>query len=356
MTALPKFAYAMRPRKHNKHLPARMYEKHGAFWYVQPRDDKNKTPKWHKLGTDTDYSAALEAYARHVSAAGNSVAALVDDYFLDSEFLELADSTRKEYRRLGDLIKKAFVEFHDATMVEPKHIAQVIDDEAIEAPVQSRRMRVILMSVFALAVRKGKVPTNPVKDIKSRKYKKTPRRYVTDQEFAALKANAPETLVCIMDFCYVTAQRISDVLKVTIGDIRPEGVYFRQQKTGNELIVKMTPDLADIIERAKRLNRAHRKTRVVPISDAHRPLFRSRIGGKAFSYFGVSTMFQRARALAGVSGWSLHSIRHKAATDAKKLGLNPKELLGHIDDRTTKIYLHEREIPIATPPPLPKTA
>jgi len=349
MTAAQNSTCGMRPRKNNRHLPARMYEKHGAFHYV---DSDNK---WHRLGPTSDYGKALEAYARHVSAGGNSVAALVDNYFLDPDFLALAESTKKEYRRLGEIIKKIFAEFTDATTVEPKHIAQAIDDEAKTAPVQSRRMRSLLLSVFALAVRKGKVTANPVRDIKARKYKKKTKRYVTDKEFAAVKAKVPPTMACIMDFCYVTAQRISDVLKVTIGDIRPEGVYFQQKKTGNELIVKMTPDLAEIIERAKALNRAHRKARVVPINDANRPLFRSRQGGKAFSYFGVSTMFRRGRDAVGAK-WTIHDIRHKALTDAKNLGLNPTELAGHKDERTTTIYIHQREVPIVTPPSMPKTA
>ncbi|RYG57948.1 MAG: integrase, partial [Alphaproteobacteria bacterium] len=51
----------MRPRKKDRHLPACMYFKHGAYYLV-------RKGKWKRL--DTDYQAALMAYAREQGRAG----------------------------------------------------------------------------------------------------------------------------------------------------------------------------------------------------------------------------------------------------------------------------------------------
>gem|GEM_PF-4320726 len=46
----------MRPHKQNRHLPACLYLKHGAYWLV-------KQGKWHSLGRD--YTEALQRYAKY---------------------------------------------------------------------------------------------------------------------------------------------------------------------------------------------------------------------------------------------------------------------------------------------------
>lgn len=43
--------------------------------------------------------------------------------------------------------------------------------------------------------------------------------------------------MCVMDICYLTAQRIGDVLEIKEDHILDRGIYFQQQKTSKQLIV-----------------------------------------------------------------------------------------------------------------------
>ena len=50
----------MRPRKKDRDLPAKVYRKHGAFYYVHQN-------KWERIGSTIE--EAMEAYTRKVKAA-----------------------------------------------------------------------------------------------------------------------------------------------------------------------------------------------------------------------------------------------------------------------------------------------
>jgi len=321
----------VRPRKHNRNLPARMYLKHGRYWYVL-------RGKWHPLSKD--YAEALLQYSRHTSSAGNGMTALIDRFLLDVATQKTV-KTQKEYKRLGERLKTIFAEFQPH-QVKPHHIAKVIDHEAKKAPVQANRLRQLLSVVFSYAVRWGMVDVNPCRDVKGISVAKRDR-YITDAEFAAVQAKANASIGCIMDFCYCTAQRISDVLKVRLSDITTEGVYFEQGKTGKKLMVGMSPELAEVIERAKGL---HTKVRGMT-------LFHGR-GGKQYGYFGVSAMFRRACKAAGVADFHLHDIRAKALTDLDRQGGNAQRLAGHKSATMTAHYVKARDVEVAQSPKMGK--
>jgi integrase len=198
-------------------------------------------------------------------------------------------------------------------------------------------MRNVLKQAFALAVRTGEAETNPVRDLQPFKEKKR-ERYITAEEFAAIRAKATPTLAAIMDVCYLTGQRIGDVLKIRHADISDDGLYFKQQKTGNRLRVEMTDDLRRAIDQAKALHTSLRGLH----------LFHTR-QGKPFAYWTVRTLWLRATTAAGIDDAHIHDIRAKAATDAKAQGLDSQALLGHASESAHNRYLRSKEIPSVTP-------
>jgi len=57
----------------------------------------------------------------------------------------------------------------------------------------------------------------------------------------------------IYEMCYLTGQRIGDVLSIRLADISADGIAFKQEKTNARLLVQMTPDLEELIARIKAL-------------------------------------------------------------------------------------------------------
>lgn len=322
----------MRPRKKDRHLPPCMYMKHGAYYLV-------RKGKWERLGSD--YQDALLAYARLVGGSGKGGMAKLIDEALDAMKHRLADNTVKQYEAAAARLKEYLAEF-EPRQVLPRHVAKLKLHMA-DTPNMSNRVISFLRMVFAYALEQQVVDSNPCIGIKRHAEKKRDR-YITDDEFSAICASASDYMRSIFEMCYLTGQRISDVLSIRLADISPAGIAFEQQKTGAKLVVAMSPDLEDLLGRIKALPRRVRGL----------TLFCARSGGKPVSYETVKQAFRSACMKANIEGATIHDLRAKSLTDTDRQGNDAQKLGGHTDPKMTKRYLRLREIDIAQPPAMPR--
>lgn len=320
----------MRPRKKDRHLPACMYHKHGAYYLV-------RKGKWERL--DTDYQAALLAYAKKTSEAAAGGMPDLITRALAHHRKNISDNTAKQYEIAAERLKTIFAEF-EPHQVLPKHVAAV-KMQLADTPNMCNRILSFLRIVFGYALEWQEVDSNPCIGI-TRHAEGRRDRYITDSEFAALLNAASPYIRSILEMCYLTGQRIGDVIAIRLADISDEGVSFVQEKTGAKLIVAMTPDLQAVIDRAKALPR---KVRTLT-------LFCSR-AGKPVSYETVKEAFQALREKTGIHDVKIHDIRAKSLTDADREGKNAQTLGGHTDARMTARYLRGRLPKIAQAPTMP---
>lgn len=322
----------MRPRKKDRHLPACMYHQHGAYWLV-------RKGKWQRL--DADFQAALLAYARLTIGPTLGGMPLLIDKVLDHKRKTLKPNTIKQYEAAAERAKDMLAEF-EPRQVLPKHIA-AIKMALADTPNMCNRILSFLREVFAHALEWQEVDSNPCVGIKRHPEKKRDR-YITDKELQAILSHCSDYMGVIFETCFMTGQRIGDVLKIRLADISDEGIAFAQQKTGARLIVAMTPDLRSVIDRARALPRKVRGL----------TLFCTRAGGKAVSYETAKEAFAKARAAAGVEDVTIHDLRAKSLTDTKRQGNDAQILAGHTDAKMTARYIRAREIDVAQPPTMPK--
>lgn len=84
-------------------------------------------------------------------------------------------------------------------------------------------------------------------------FKETGRdRYITDEEFSKVKANAHFTVVDAMELALLTGQRPADVLKFKWTDIRDGALWIVQNKTNARLGIEITGELAEVITRPRK--------------------------------------------------------------------------------------------------------
>lgn len=309
----------------SRKLPVRMHLKNGRYYYVH----KNK---WTPLSRD--FHEAIVEYAKIMKPNKGGMEELIDRFMFDAK-TALKPRTLRTYTVAAEKLKKAFIEF-SPELVKPMHVAQVLDHNR-KTPAMANVMRNVLKQVFTKAVVWGLAEINPVQFVPPFKAGKRDR-YITEAEFKAIKAKATPTLQAIMDICYITGQRIGDVLKIRYADIQDDGVFFKQEKTGNRLKVEMTDDLKSAIDSARALHQSVKGL----------TLFHTR-QGKPFAYWTIRTLWTRATTSAGIEDVHIHDIRAKAATDAKAQGLDSKTLLGHTTESSHNRYLRSKEIPVAKP-------
>lgn len=314
----------MRPRTKDRHLPACVYQKHGAYWYV-------KGGKWRKIGADLH--AALVEYARIVSVPQEGMPALIEAA-LPNLLKDVSPSTARIYKYCAGELKRTFAEFYPE-QIKHGHVVQMLDGYAHRYGT-ANRMLTVLKLTFQWALDRGKVEFNPCVSVK--RFVGKPRdRLLSKAEYTAIYTHARDWMQCIMELCYLTAQRIGDVLLIEEDDLGPEGIRFQQQKTGKQLIVGWTPELRSTVERAR------------SVIGNERYLVGAR-GDKPRAHTNVWREFKRACEEGKVTDATLHDIRAMAGTDADEQGIDPTALLGHSDRRTTKIYLRDKRAKVVRGP------
>ena len=316
----------MRPRKHDRHLPACVYLRHGSYYYVQ-------AGKWRMIGKTLQ--AALAEYGRIAKVPGDSMPDLINRA-LPALTKDVKESTAKQYRYAARVLAGTFPEFRPAD-VRPSDIVKMLDDWQ-DSPATGQRLLVVLKAVFAWALMRDEVAVNPCIGVKRPPPLKRDR-LVTAGEYAAIYAQAPLRLQCIMDLCRLTGQRIGDVLSLRRQQLLDEGIMFTQQKTGTPVVVAWSPELRAAVDRAKSIT-----GNLAPLT-----LFYSR-GGKPPDYQQTWRAFKLAARRAGVEDVRPHDLRALAATEAHRQGLDASALLGHKSTRTTDVYLRDKAPKVATPP------
>lgn len=316
----------IRPRKKDRHLPPCVYHKHGAYWLM-------KRGKWLRLGTNI--AEALREYARVLAPSSHSMRTLLDRW-LDGARPKLKPKSIRLYEQAAKRIADVFAEF-DPRQIKPRDVAQWIDHES-RRPAWANRLRGVLKLAMDKAVLWGLADSNPVLTVpKASEPKRT--RYITDAEFRAIRAKAGPQLRCIVDLCYLTAQRIGDVIAIRHGDLTDTGISFEQEKTGARLTVAWSPDLRQVLAAIRALPGNVRGLYLV-----------AQRNGKPYSYGAIYAAWSRACKAAGVRDAHIHDLRAKALTDAKAQGIDAQALAGHTSAKQTEHYIKQRAAPIVQAP------
>ena len=316
----------MRPRKKDRHLPSCVYLRHGAHWLV-------KRGKWIRLGADL--TTALAEYARHQAHEHGGMPEVIDQA-LPAILKDKAPATVAQYaiaaRRLQDIL----AEFAPQQVTQ-RDVVQILA-HLEDTPAAANRLLVVLRLVFNWALRAGLVDANPCVGVPRIRMKARTRR-IEVSEFEAVKDQAGDLLAVIMDLCYLTGQRIGDVLMIRRADLRDEGVYVEQQKTKVRVLIAWNPELAAAVERAKALHTGIASLYLLPGTN-----------GDAPRYGTIYAQWKKATAKAGVKNANIHDLRAMSGTEAEQQGLDPQKLLGHKDASMTRRYLRDRTVKVVQGP------
>lgn len=320
-----------RPRKKDRHLPPCVYHRHGAYYLVTKG-------RWLRLSASLP--DALAEYGRRVQQPGGGMVALIDEA-MPGILRGKAESTQKQYREAAKRLQGVLQEF-GADQVTPRHVAQIRRAMAEGGKyAMANRMLSVLRMVFDYALEEQLVDANPCVGVRRLPQKARTRRLLP-AEFLAIRKHAKPRLAVVMDLCYLTGQRVGDVLGIRRTDLQDDGVYFRQQKTGAQLVVRWTPQLRAAVEAAKALHG--------PVAGLH--LVKGTVGqeGRPLSYHVIWKDWRAACEKAGVEDANVHDLRAMAGTEAEAQGHDAQKLLGHTDRKMTRRYLRDRTVPVVEGP------
>jgi hypothetical protein len=314
-------------RKSNKHLPERVYIKHGAYYFV---DAKNK---WHKLGKTFPEAMAKWAEVIDKPARVTTMNDLFDRYMLEVA-PKKAKATYKSNLREIKPLRIAFGGFL------PDDLNQVLvyqykDARAqAGAPVGANREKALLSAIFSKAIEWGIVRDNPCRHVK--RNKETPRQHTpSDEEIEAVKKVSSDISKGMAWLSRLTALRQIDLLNFKLINATDFGIEIVLSKTGVRWECEWDEELRACFDFIKKIKR--------PIRGLY--LFCNR-KGQPYTPDGFESMWQRdmQRALDKKvieTRFQFRDLRRKALREAeKKYGKDYARMLaGHLNEKTTTIYL-----------------
>lgn len=301
-----------RKRIHRTDLPARVYHRHGAFYFA------DAAGKWHPLGRD--HGIAMQKWAAMIQPAwGRLRLGAVMDAYIKEKLPRRKPATRDDYLYAISRLRPVFGGMWPEDL-EPKDIYAYM--RLRDAPVRANREVAVLSNVMQQAVEMGLINSNPCRQV--RRNEEHPRtREVRDAEVTAFLNHCPGWLRCYIDIKLLTGLRQGDMLRLGRFAMRDDGLFVETGKRGKRLLFAWTPALRGAIEAALELRRKPSEARFFPISSRGFKSAWSRAMGKAI-------------AAGNLERFSENDLRAKVATAAIDGGLDATLMLGHSSDAVTR--------------------
>ena len=311
-----------RNRRQDRHLPAKVYLEHGAYYY---RDGKKP-----RVQLGRDLGEALSKYAALIGPAWSlrTLGDVIDRYRIEVLPLKRADQTRLEEGRALDKLKIAFGHMLPDNLTAV-HCYGYIDrrrsKEGKPVPVAARHEIALLGHVYLLAIRWGAASINPARGLQLPK-KAGRRPYVPMEWVEAVKALASPRMQLAIDWAVLIGQRRADLLKLKLSDMRDDGVYVDQGKTGAKLLIARSPNVDALIERSKAMS-----------PQIPREYLIRKENGRHYTASGFSANWQRLigkHVAAGGVRFTFQDLRSVSVNDT---GIEEaRDRLGHASAETTK--------------------
>lgn len=317
---------APKKRADNKHLPARVYLKHGAYYFV----DMNQ--KWHRLGKSLP--EAMEAWTDMIERplSTRTMHGVFERYLTEVSTTKAATTYKQDVYGIKSL-KTFFGDMYPED-ITPVDIYKYMDIRKQVTVVGANKEKSLLSHILTMAIRWGVLTDNVCKNVQRLTEKKRDR-YIEEWEFEVVYNSAPDLIKAAMMIAYLTGLRLGDLLKIKLSDLNDQGIKIQISKTKNAILIEWTDALREAVNLAKKLNR--------PVRGMH--LFCTR-KGQPYSADGFKSIWQRVMNSAMKKElikerFRFHDIRRKAASDieAKDGRELARKLLGHSTQKMTENYI-----------------
>jgi integrase len=330
-------------------LPSRVYEKSGSYYWF------SKEAGWIKLCRVDEGEAkmldrlAAEKRKRETGGTGD-MSHRVDEYVK----AETHRHREKAWPYYGDYVKAGFADVN-VRQVDSAYVSDFIEANWAHKPHMQHIMRAFLRGFFVWCKRKRYFAgENPCNDVK---LDKRPDRdvYISHKHFGLIRMHLAKhpMMVCLIDLCYLTAQRSTEVRALlwrSDGPMcswvdRERGViHFVPTKTidssGIAVDWPITPEIEEVLQRARATGKV--KSNLVIHTKT----------GKAYTPHTALYHWREAcrKAKLDEYGYTIKDIRAKALTDAQRAGYDLKAIMeaaAHTKQSTTETYFKQKAVPVS---------
>lgn len=286
-------------------------------WVYRRYDPAAKKLDWTRLaGPTATLREIWDAYqALTKEPPAHTLRELVGRFERSPAWEDLAESTRKDYRRCAAMIlatrTKDGREVGDTRLIDwtPGAVRSYVDARGLVARSRANHELRYLRRLFGWAAERDLVQTHPARGVKA--LREPPRqRYVTDGEYTAFLVHAGARypyLVPVAELAYLCRLRLAEVCDIQREDCRPEGLFAARRKGSKDALTGWTDRLRAAVDYAKALHGPIAGLWLVPSPS------RGRIAETT-----IQTAWQRAMtswAALGNPRFTLHDLKRKGVSD-----------------------------------------
>lgn len=240
--------------------------------------------------------------------SAGTLRALVIEYKASTEFRELADKTKTDYRRYLDLLTEQYGDRQFATM--PKSFVFKLRDKYADRPGVARYILAVLKILMSFAVAMEYRTDNPVIGVRLPRLGAGSQPW-DDFELDWFHGTAPPNMVLALTIAVYTGQRESDILGMTWGQYDGTAIEVVQQKTGARVWIPAHSALrAALAATAKSGGTILTAPNKCPWRPDH---FRH--------------MWRRSILESGLDGKTFHGLRKTAAAALAEVGCSDREIM-----------------------------
>lgn len=276
-------------------------------------------------------TAIVEARTAQSPKPG-TLGGLIGAYFQTEHFFNLADATKRDYRKCADFLHP--IRDTPVSAITTPLVSGIHDKAAGRIGWRRAYMvRTFLSQVFRHAVPRGLIDRDyaagviPKPRPKDRPYANRP--WSVEERTVVLDRAAPHVRVAVA-LMMNTGLDPSDVLKLTRRQIDGNTIWGVRGKTGHEVAIPIGPTLQAALEAAP----AHDSVTILATST-----------GKPWTYSGFSTVWHRfKKKLEGEgvvqSSLTLKGLRHTVATTLREAGLEERQIADLLGQKTPSMARH----------------
>ena len=303
------------PKRNTRTGRLEWWFRRGSTWKLLP-GDPGTDPKAAKLYWQRRTGKALAPKAQ-------TIAEVIRSYRLTPKFIALKASTHRVYeyrlRYIEDSSGKVL-----ATRISRADVIAARDANA-HRPSAANQMLAVLSALMEHAIDLGWRIDNPAHGVEPLPGGPGHQPW-SKGEIARFRATATGPVRTDWELCLGTGQRIGDVLRMRWDDIEGGEIYVVQEKTGAELWIPFTPDLAAHLGTLPRGAR----TPIVAQPD-----------GSPVRYDTLRRRFKAAREAADCHHCTLHGLRKNATIELIEAGCSEDEIMsitGHQSPAQMRLY------------------
>lgn len=328
-----------RPRKNPKdnQLPPRVTRnKYSYVW--KPKGTKLSIT----LGkiSDTTMSKIWQRYEEEKAKRHDVMTfAKLWSKFLDSPtFTELAIRTQDDYRQHQKKLLAVFGKMK-ADDIKIEQVRIYMDKRGVTSKNQANQEVSSMSRVFGWGFERGYVRNNPCKGI--RKFTLIDRDvYIPDEDYLAIYEHARVEVQVAMEISYLCAAREGDVFDLKIPDLRADGIFIEQNKTGKKQIKKWTPRLQAAISLAsKHFANKSAAGYVIPSPSG------GKMNKKTFNTWWNNAKKAAALKLGRPIQGTFHDIKAKAISDYEGSSKEKQLFSGHKTE--SQVVTYDRKVKIS---------